>query len=119
VPRKNKFNAQPVVADGHRFDSTAEYHRWLELRHLEAAGTIRNLKHHTRLPLEINGKPILIRSDRYKRGRAVKYEADFIYFENEKRVIEDVKGMDTAYSRLKRAVTEAIYNVEIKIVRVK
>ena len=96
----NKYgNAKPFV-DGMTFDSNKEAKRWLELKILQRAGEIENLRR--QVPFELipakyeqdiigaNGKP--------KKGkcieRAVNYYADFVY--KDKRtgelVVEDVKG---------------------------
>lgn len=89
----NKYNAQKVEAYGMKFDSLAEYDRYEELRLLERAGQIKNLRHHIRIPLiqPIKGRKLI---DQDELG--VFYEADFIYSQvidgEERMVIEDVKG---------------------------
>lgn len=115
VGRRNKFRAKAVVVGGERFDSEGEYGRWCELRLQERAGQISNLERQKVFPLEIDDKPVLIRSKGYPNGRRAKYTADFVYFQGNERVIEDFKGYDTAESRLRRAVVEAIYNVRITV----
>ena len=60
--------------------------------------------------------PVLIRSKGYPNGRRASYIADFKYFtdiEGNRMVVEDVKGMDTPVSRLKRAIVEAQYGIRI------
>lgn len=114
--RPNKYHARRVSVDGEKFDSQAEYERWRELRLLERAGEISNLERQVKIPLEIGGRPIKVRSKGYPNGRPVKYWADFVYFENGQRVYEDKKGFDTPISRLKRAVVEAMYpGVEVRV----
>jgi hypothetical protein len=94
---RNKYNASKVEADGYTFDSKAEYRRYCELRMLEMAGEIEDLKVHPKFRLldgvDWNGKHY----------RAVNYFADFEYYEHEseKIVIEDVKGVQTTVFRLK------------------
>lgn len=89
----NKYNAQKVEAYGMTFDSLSEYDRYEELRLLERAGEIKNLRHHIRIPLvqPIKGRKLI---DQDELG--VFYEADFLYSQKidgeEKMVIEDVKG---------------------------
>lgn len=89
----NKYNAQKVEAYGMTFDSLSEYDRYEELRLLERAGEIKNLRHHIRIPLiqPIKGRKFI---DQDELG--VFYEADFLYSQvidgEEKMVIEDVKG---------------------------
>jgi hypothetical protein len=115
--RRPKFNAASTVVDGIRFDSRREAMRWLDLKLLERANQLQGLTRQVRLPIEIGGQPVRIRSAGYPNGRRVVYVADFQYFVGAERVIEDVKGMDTPVSRLKRALVEAIYNVTIRVVK--
>ena len=76
-----------------KYDSRKEYHRCLELRLLEKAGRISDLQRQT---------PLLISSafvdSGGKKHRAITYCADFIYVEDGREVVEDVKG----YSREKQ-----------------
>lgn len=108
--------------DGIVFDSKAEMLRYQELRLLERAGVIKNLRLQPKFPLIINGNQVLIRSKRYPNGRQAVYKADFGYIEVEnsedwplRETIEDSKGYATEAARLRIAVVEAIYNVRVKI----
>lgn len=103
--------------DGIVFDSRAEMKRWAELQLLQKAGEIYLLDRQVQLNLVINGKPVKIRSRGVPNGRACHYTADFIYFEKgtDKRVIEEYKSFDDPTSRLRRAVVEAIYGIEIRV----
>uniref|UniRef100_A0A6H1ZZJ4 DUF1064 domain-containing protein n=1 Tax=viral metagenome TaxID=1070528 RepID=A0A6H1ZZJ4_9ZZZZ len=84
----HKYHAKATEVDGHRFASKAEAQRWGELRLLLRDGQI------TALRLQ----PRFILQEAFARDgvkvRAVTYVADFEYFENGKRVVEDVKGME-------------------------
>jgi hypothetical protein len=97
----SKYHAVPTVIDGIRFDSKAEAARYRDLRILEAAGEIYNLQVHVQYPLVVNG--IKIGS----------YEADFVYGENGRIVVEDVKGVKTPVYRLKNKLMKAIHGIEI------
>ena len=72
------------------FDSKKELVRYQELKMLEKAGMIKNLER--QVPFEIipsqaeNGRIV---------ERAVKYVADFTYYENGQLVVEDVKSPAT------------------------
>ena len=55
-----------------------------------------------KFPIEVNGKKIC------------NYFADFLYQENGKQVVEDVKGIKTSVYRIKKKLTEDIYNITIK-----
>ena len=100
-PWKSKYKAQPVIREGVRFASKKEFSRYLELKLLERGGHLRNLELQPRFDITINGKYCGF------------YKADFAYFANKKRVIEDVKGMKTPVYNLKKKIIEAMYNVEI------
>jgi hypothetical protein len=100
---QNKFNAERVVTEDGTFDSKKEHRRWCELKLLQMAGEIRNLKHHQVFKFEHNG--VLIGS----------YEADFTYFQGNEFVCEDAKGYETDVFRLKRKMLKAFYGIEVKI----
>lgn len=114
--------ADRTDADGVVWDSAAEMHRWAELRLAERAGLIKNLRRQVRFPLIIDGRPVLIRSDRYPAGRACKWTADFVYCEIEgndswplRETAEDYKAHYTEADRLRIAVVESAYNIRVKI----
>ena len=119
MTKRHKYRAQRTTVDGITFDSKKEARRWQELRLLEKAGEIRQLERQVRFHLwaYCSGAPkdIKIRSQGYPNGRAATWVADFVYHENGAQVIEDVKGMDTQVSRLKRAIVEAMLGTEIRI----
>jgi len=50
--------------------------------------------------------------------RQIAYEADFEYIDSEtgRRVIEDVKGVQTAVFKLKRKLVEYQYKIEIVLI---
>lgn len=115
--KRHKYRAKQTTVDGVRFDSKAEARRYRELWLLQRAGEITDLEIQPEYPLCCGGKPVLIRSDGYPNGRKAKYIADFRYRDKVGEVIvEDVKGMDTPLSRLKRALVEAEHEVRVKIV---
>ena len=99
----NKYRNVRTVTHGIRFDSKKEAERFLQLQLLEKAGQIKNLELQKRF--EICPK-------RYENKRARYYVADFVYIENEKKIIEDVKSPITrknpVYS-LKKALVLANY----------
>ena len=72
-----------------RVDSVKEYRRGCELRLLERSGTISCLQ--KQVPLTIEDS---FQDSSGKTHRAVTYKADFVYTENGKTVVEDVKGVD-------------------------
>ena len=87
--------------DGINFDSLAEASRYQELKLFQASGAIWGLKCHPRFEI--------VPACNYdgKRERALYYEADFEYCEDNggdppTHVVEDVKGFETATFRIKR-----------------
>lgn len=101
----NKFGAIKQKFDGHNFDSTKEARRWGELKLLERAGEIRDLKRQVRIPLEGRDGPVKF----IKSNRTAVYVADFVYFDTRlgAEVIEDAKGYETDVFKLKRAILAA------------
>ncbi len=77
-----KYNAKKTVLDGITFASKKEGKRYQELRLLERAGKIQYL--------ELQKAYVLI--PKQSGERACKYIADFVYMENGKQIVEDVKG---------------------------
>lgn len=124
-----KYKNQPEWVGDRKFDSKAEANRYRELVLLERANEIANLECQPVYPLEIprliDGKlqsvPVKIRSDKRPNGTRTKYTADFRYQDKRtgRQIVEDVKGVDTTASRLRRAVVEAIYGIEIVLIRAK
>lgn len=110
----NKYNAKPTTVDGIRFASQKEARRYTELMLLASAGEISDLTLQPVFHLRCGGIPVLIRSKGYPNGRRAKYVADFSYIDRAGSwIVEDTKGADTPVSRLKRALVEAEYNVQV------
>lgn len=99
-----KYHAQPTLVDGIRFASRKEAARYRELRLLEQAGKIQDLR--LQVPF------VLLPKSQY--GRAVKYIADFVYIENDRQVVEDAKGYRTDVYKLKRRIMAELLGIEIK-----
>lgn len=102
---KNKFNAKKTVVDGIVFDSEKEANRFCELKLLLRAGKIKSLVRQVKFELVSKSKT----------ERAMYYKADFVYMENGKTVVEDVKGMRTQVYINKRKMFKQKYpNVEFR-----
>ena len=97
----NKLRNTKVTVNGETFDSKKEYNRWCELRILERAGFITELKR--QVEYELIPKQVEVYERYGKNGKRlkdgeriielpVKYIADFEYIQNGKKVVEDVKG---------------------------
>ena len=106
--RTHKYNAKRTVVDGISFDSQKEARRYGELKLLEKAGEIVDLKTHPSFPIVIDGKNICV------------VELDFSYSLRHQyslvEVYEDVKGFDTPMSKLKRKMVEAAYGFKVEFI---
>lgn len=101
-----KFLNEKTPVDGIEFSSKKEARRYGELRLLERAGKITDLKLQPAFPLDVNGYPVC------------RYVADFAYVVTAtgERVVEDVKSAFTrklpAY-RIKAKLFRALMGFEI------
>lgn len=93
----SKYRAVKTEIDGIVFDSKGEARRYAELKLLEKAGQIAGLEVQPLFPCIVNGKRVCV------------YRADFVYFENNTRVVEDFKGFRTPTYRLKKKLAEACH----------
>ena len=102
-----KFRNCPVTVDGEYFDSKREALYFQDLKNLQRAGQITNLKRQPEFVCEVGGKKVC------------KYIADFEYVEKGRRRIIDVKSPITARHpvfRIKKKLVEALYQVTIEVV---
>lgn len=99
-----KYNAKKTVLDGITFASRKESKRYQELRLLERAGEIQDLSLQT--PYELIPKQ--------SGERACKYIADFVYMENGKQIVEDVKGKRTPVYIIKRKLMLHVHGIKIR-----
>lgn len=118
--RKNKYRNQKNEVDGIVFDSKKEAKRFQELRLLEKAGAIQNLK--TQVEFELipaqRGPDTIGKRGGVKKGKLIErkcsYRADFVYQENGKTVVEDTKGMRTKDYIIKRKLLLYVHGIRIK-----
>ncbi len=100
----SKYKNIETTIDGIRFDSKKEAARYAELKLLEQAGIITDLKCQHRFPLTVNGSNV------------GSYIADFTYTEKGKLIVEDVKSLVTRrlpVYRLKRRLMDALFGITI------
>lgn len=102
IDKPNKYRAKKTVVDDITFASKREARRYQELRLLERAGQIGNLRLQVKYPLVVNGVKI---------GR---FTADFVYLENGSEVVEDAKGYRVRDYALRKKLMLALYGVEIR-----
>lgn len=112
VLKYRKYRNEKVKYDGHTFDSQKECQRYIELKLLNRAGEIRDLRLQYKFILqdgyEFQGKKI----------KAITYIADFVYWDVRKgcMIVEDVKSepTKTPVYRLKKKLFEYKYRIPIK-----
>lgn len=96
--KQNKYRNQNITIDRHTFPSMKEANRYCELKILEKAGKISKLKLQ---PVFIICPSVVFNG---RKLAARKYIADFMYTENGKKIVEDVKGKLTQTYVLKRSL---------------
>lgn len=116
----SKLHNVRTVVDGIAFDSKKEAARYQELRLLEKAGAIQNLRRqveYTLIPAQREPDRIGPKGGR-KPGRVIErpctYRADFVYEENGQTVVEDVKGVRTEVYRIKRKLMLYTHGIRIR-----
>ena len=114
VKGRSKYKNQKVIFDGIEFDSILERNRYLELKLLEKAKEIKDIRRQVIFELQPSYKK------NNKTIRAINYVADFVYYDlkKNKTIIEDTKGFRTEIFKLKKKMFEYKYpDLEIKEVR--
>ena len=119
--KRHKYSAQKVVYDGITFHSKKEGRRYLDLKLLEKSGQISQLELQVVYLLSPNiyydvlRKEFLLEKDTHSWcvQRATKYIADFVYVENSRLIVEDVKGFRTKAYRKKANQMKKIYGITI------
>ena len=105
----SKYRNRKTELDGMLFDSRHEATRWIELKYMERAGLITDLRR--QVPFELIPA---VRSGRKVIQRAITYVADFVYTQSGTQVIEDAKGVKTDVYRIKKKLLYWRYGYEIK-----
>lgn len=119
----NKYKAQKSTVNGITFDSRKEARRYSELLLLQSAGVIRDLQMQVKyelIPAQYETyERYSIRGKRLQDGqrlveKACEYRADFVYYEDGKLVVEDVKGFRTKDFIIKRKLMLHKYGIKIR-----
>lgn len=127
--RYQKYRNRKTVVDGIVFDSAKEAIRYQELKMLQKAGVIQNLR--LQVPYEIIPEQREPSKEVYSKGpkkgqpkpgkileRKVEYIADFVYTDDGQTVVEDVKGYRDGGSYkvfvLKRKLMLKVYGISVK-----
>lgn len=104
-----KYHNRKITRDGEVFDSVKEYRRFCELKLMERAGVITDLKRQVKFELipsqKVDGKVV---------ERPVNYVADFVYEQDGKTVVEDTKGFRTKDYILKRKMLLYFHGIRIQ-----
>jgi hypothetical protein len=101
--KKNKYGVSPAECrtyNGIEFDSAAEMKRYCQLLLLQKAGQIKNLMLQPRFELQ----PAFKSSFQKNKIKSINYVADFLYEQDCKIVVEDVKGFRTKEYSLKMKI---------------
>ena len=107
-PKRSKYRNVKTEVDGRVFDSKGEAQRYCELRMMEKAGLIEDLRCQVEYRLDIANPAA---GD----GKVAAYRADFVYRNTDTgdTVTEDWKGVRTDVYKMKRALMRALHGVEI------
>ena len=115
---RSKYGNRKVKRGGIVFDSKHEADRWNELKLLEKAGEISNLRRQVKyvlIPTQYSdtektkeGKPRVVE-------KKATYIADFVYHNNmfDMEVVEDAKGMKTEAYVLKRKLMLHVHGIRV------
>lgn len=100
--KKSKYRNVPTVIDGFRFDSKAEGRHYRKLCALRQSGVVSYFLR--QVPFHLPG--------------GVTYRCDFYVVWADGRIsVQDVKGAVTAQFRDKKKMVEALYPVEVEVIK--
>lgn len=99
------YNLKTRTSDGVIHDSKKEANRWCQLKLMERAGLITDLKRQVKYEL----------IPKQDGERACSYKADFVYHDAKtgKMVVEDTKGYRTEAYKIKRKLMLFRYGIKI------
>lgn len=104
--KKSKYRNRIVKTEEGVFKSEWEYERWCELKLLQRAGRITDLKKQVKF--------VLI--DKLEGQRGMAYFADFTYYENGEYIVEDTKSKPTKTNtyKIKKKLMFERYGIKIR-----
>ena len=102
-----KYGNQKTIVDGIEFDSILEAARYRQLRLMEKADIISDLK----LQVEFQIIQGWVNPDTGEKIKGTMYIADFMYCDKEqnKVIVEDTKGMETESFKIKWKLVQSKY----------
>ena len=116
--KRSKYGSRKITRNGITFDSAKEARRYGELLLLERAGAIANLQMQVKFVLiPAQYETTYTKTGKEKQKcieRECSYIADFVYYENGKKVVEDTKGFKTKDYIIKRKLMLYVHGIEIK-----
>lgn len=119
--RSSKYHSEECTIDGETFDSRREARRWMDLRLLQQAGEIRDLRRQVKfvlIPTQREPDEIGPRGG-VKPGKVIEkeasYIADFVYTDARtgEMIVEDSKGFRTDAYILKRKMMLFVHGIRI------
>ena len=108
--KHNKYGNRRTEVDGIMFHSAKEAKRYTELKLMERAGEIRNLRLQVPFDLTVKGEKIC----RYVADFVYQERNGFLYAKKWDRIVEDVKGVRTKEYRMKERLMWAIHGIKIR-----
>ena len=106
--KPSKYKNIKTEVDGILFDSKKEANRYAELKLLQRAKQISDLR--LQICFEIIPQQVICG----KKHRAIKYIADFTYLENGITICEDSKGFRTDAYMLKKRLMKQIHGIDVR-----
>lgn len=108
-----KYGSRKTEVDGILFDSRREASRYSELKMLERGKAITGLQLQPEFELQAG-----FRDNKGVWRRPITYKADFLYIEEGKTIVEDVKGMQTDVFKIKMKMFLKQYpTIDFRIVK--
>ena len=111
-PSYSKYRNTRITVDGINYDSITEYERHMDLKLLEKAGLISDLRYHDKRDIIVLGK-----------NPRITYIPDFYYVDEDGvPTVEDIKGMQTKEFIVKKKIflnliNDGTYDLRFKIVK--
>lgn len=104
-----KYRNKKTEIGGVKFDSKAEASRFIALKRMEEAGLITDLRR--QVPFEL--APAVHLPGKCRMSPPLRYFADFVYVQDDRQIVEDVKGFITEVYRIKRHLLKALHGIDI------
>lgn len=117
----HKYHSKRVEYEGKVFDSLKEKRRYCQLQLLLKQGIISDLR--LQVPFELipaiyEDEIVQLKTKTKVKKRCIQrattYIADFVYTQDNKTIVEDVKGFRTKEYELKKKMMRAFLGIEIK-----